>query len=101
MSNFMFIEKEQELHWWIDNTWHKVYMKYVNDSIKYTIREWVENECVGNVVVFARTRWPKQGEGDWANTIKGDGSIDIYFKNADDAAYFKLTWLNDDIITST
>lgn len=95
MSDFVFVEKISELYFWIRPEWQKIYVHCPSDNKKYEMKEWIENTCQCRVIVFGRSRYPYLHEFDWQKVICGDGSIDIYFENDDEATLFKLTWGSD------
>lgn len=92
MSKFVFVEKQNELPWWIDCNWTAIPISRLDDNDKYKMRKWIESMCTDEVIVFGKTRWPKVGERDYAGIMTGDGSFDVYFENPKEAALFKLTW---------
>lgn len=92
MSKFVFVEKLSELEWWIDRKWPCVFLSLVDRYDKCEIRRWIEENCQKEVVVFGRTAWPERGEMDYGIIMSGDGSIDVYFEDYDEAMFFKLVW---------
>jgi len=90
MSKFVYIEKLDELEWWIDSSWICIYVDSVPN--KLDLRNWIEENCVDDIIVFGRTRWPAENEINYAVLLGGDGSVDIYCKNLNDAASIKLIW---------
>lgn len=93
MSKFIFIEKLSELEWWIEKDWPYVFVDSTDDICdKRKLRRWIEENCQKEVVVFGRTAWPNFGERNYGEVISGDGSIDVYFEDYDEAMFFKLVW---------
>lgn len=100
MSKFHYCSSEDELLWYLQidpfNQRAYPFVQMSSNELgnqRYNIKCWIEQNCIGEVVIWNGVSTPFVGDTSWRNKTMPTGNATIYFTDERDATLFTLRWV--------
>lgn len=99
MDKFIYVTSKDHLRWLVPPGAIGTHLSndYLNQSpnLRWRIRTWIENSCLGRVYAWNQTSTPTIGSLNWDQVFAPQGHITLYFTHSEDLVQFQLVWCTD------